>query len=309
MKKYLVILAATFLLAMTSCSSGGGGSDGGSSDDTPPPPASVNATGAWKGYYNSTVFREKFLTLIIQQSGNEITGTYSSSTGTTGSISGSVSGNNASFTITMTTPGCSGSFKGTGIINPEYDPVQMNFQYNGSGTCGGKESGTGILSNYFYQDPNLDQQQLISTGIYHSQTLPRDTVWQSFTAGVTGTLTEIDMGFYSPVSGHGQLQILDGEGISGTVLQTLTVTMFDYTDFEIAWLKWKNINVQVTAGHQYTFNLITTDAASLPTPNRVAINNGYDIMGYGIYSDPYPGGTSMQTGSDLLFRTCVRPES
>lgn len=130
-----------FLLLSTLAACGGGG--GG--DSATSPPASVNATGTWHGSYNSTVFGAQIMTLNIQQNGAALTGTYSSSTGATGSISGSVSGNTANVTITVTTPGCGGNFDGTGIIDTQTNPETMSFQYNGSSTCGGNESGTGNL--------------------------------------------------------------------------------------------------------------------------------------------------------------------
>lgn len=128
-----------FLLLATLAACGGG-------DSATPPSASVNATGTWHGSYNSTVFGAQTMTLNIQQNGSALTGTYSSSTGATGTISGSVSGNTASVTITVTTPGCGGHFDGTGIIDTQTNPDTMSFQYNGSSTCGGNESGTGNLT-------------------------------------------------------------------------------------------------------------------------------------------------------------------
>ena len=132
--------ALLLLTTLVSCGGGGGG------DSTPPPPVSVNATGTWHGSYNSTVSGAQTMTLNIQQNGDALTGTYSSSTGATGSISGSVSGSTASGIITVTTPGCAGNFDGTGIIDTQTNPNTMSFQYNGSSTCGGNESGTGILT-------------------------------------------------------------------------------------------------------------------------------------------------------------------
>ena len=128
--------AILLLMTLVSCGGGGGGAS----------PASVSATGTWRGSYNSTVFGAQTMTLDIQQNGAVVSGTYSSSTGATGSISGSVSGNTASVTILVTTPGCGGNFNGTGIIDTQTNPDTMSFQYNGSSTCGGNESGTGNLT-------------------------------------------------------------------------------------------------------------------------------------------------------------------
>lgn len=120
-----------------------------SGGDTPTEPFSVNATGTWRGSYNSSVYGSQTMTLNIQQSGAALTGTFSSSTGSLGQISGSVSGNTATVIITITTPGCSGSFDVTGIINTQPNSDTMSFHYNGSGACGSpaiQESGTGNLT-------------------------------------------------------------------------------------------------------------------------------------------------------------------
>ncbi len=140
MRKYLLILMCVIFI---SCGSSGGGGGGG--DDSTPPP-SVDSTGTWSGPYNSSIFGAESLTLNLQQNGSTVTGTYSSTTGALGTIAGTVSDNTANITITITTQGCSGSFDGTGIIDTQTDPDTMSFQYNGSSTCGGQESGTGNLT-------------------------------------------------------------------------------------------------------------------------------------------------------------------
>jgi hypothetical protein len=133
------LVYALFLLAiLTSCGDGDGG---GSST-----PAAVNATGIWYGPYSSSVFGAQNMMLNLVRNGDGLTGTYSSSTGATGSVSGSVSGTTANFTITLTTPGCGGSFEATGIIDIQPEPNTMSLQYSGSSTCGGNESGTGNLT-------------------------------------------------------------------------------------------------------------------------------------------------------------------
>lgn len=136
MKKLLFAL----LLATTLTACGG-------DDSTPSPTPSVNATGNWHGSYNSSISGVQTMRLNLQQNSASVTGTYSSSTGALGSVSGSVSEDIARVTITVTTPGCSGSFGGTGIIaTPQSGTATMIFSYSGSSTCGGQESGTGYLT-------------------------------------------------------------------------------------------------------------------------------------------------------------------
>ena len=149
--------------------------------------------------------------------------------------------------------------------------------------------------------PVVDQQQLVYNGGTSARTLPGYTVWQSFTAGITGTLTEIDMGFFNDMSGSAQLEILAGAGTGGAVLQTLTVPVVGITQPGVTWNAW-GVNVPVTAGSVYTFN-ITPNAATLPDPYGVAIGS----------NSPYAGGTmglndpsgSYTTSFDIVFRTYV----
>ena len=141
MKKLFVILAAMFLLVISSCGSGGGGG----SDNHSTSPTSVNATGTWRGSYDSTVSGKQTIELNIQQNGAKITGTYISSAGGTGTFSGSASGNEASLMITVKNPDCTGSLSGTGTIDTQTSPNKMSIQFNGSTACGGDESGTGSL--------------------------------------------------------------------------------------------------------------------------------------------------------------------
>ncbi|HZI21526.1 MAG TPA: hypothetical protein VFD76_03390 [Gemmatimonadales bacterium] len=147
----------------------------------------------------------------------------------------------------------------------------------------------------------LDQEQLVYDGGASARTLPGYSVWQSFTPGVSGTLTEIDMGFFNDMSGSGQLQVLSGDGSAGPVLQTLTVPVRGITQSPVTWNAWA-VSVSVTAGLRYTFRF-TPNAATLPDPYGVALGS----------SNPYPGGVmgtddpsgSYRTDFDAVFRTCL----
>ena len=177
MKKLVCVL---FLLTLLiSCGDGGGGDSS--------TPASVNATGTWFGSYNSTVFGAQTMALVLLRDGDGLTGTYYSSTGATGSISGSVSGNIASLKITLTTPGCGGSFDATGIIDIQPDPNTMSFQYSGSSACGGIESGTGNLTK---QAPVSIDATGTWNGPYNSTVFGAQTMTlniQQYVALITGT--------------------------------------------------------------------------------------------------------------------------
>jgi hypothetical protein len=133
-----------FLLFLLIACSGGGGGDGAG----PPAPPTVDATGTWRGPYTSTLAGSHIMTVNIKQTGATLTATYSSTAGVSlGSVTGTVSGDTINFTITVTTPGCSGSFVGDAVIDDtQPGPATMSIQYDGSSTCGGQESGTGNLT-------------------------------------------------------------------------------------------------------------------------------------------------------------------
>jgi hypothetical protein len=150
--------------------------------------------------------------------------------------------------------------------------------------------------------PGLDQQQRVYDGGTSARTLPGYTVWQSFTPSVSGTLTEIDMGFFNEMSGSGQLQVLSGDGTAGPVLQTLTVPVLGITRPGVTWNEW-TVSVPVFAGSLYTFKF-TPDAATLPDPYGVAIGAG-NPYARGVMGLDDPSG-SYRTDFDLVFRTFVR---
>jgi hypothetical protein len=142
MKGVFLAVLSILILFIAACGHGGG-------DNTLSP--SVNVTGTWSGPYNSSIFGAQFLTMNFQQNysfvGTIVNGTYSSSTGALGSFSGNLaSADTATFTMIVTTPGCSGSFVGIGIVDESHSPNTMSFSYNGSSTCGGQESETGNLT-------------------------------------------------------------------------------------------------------------------------------------------------------------------
>jgi len=144
-KKIACLIVASLLIG---CGGGGGGGEGGGSSPPPAPlPLSAIVAGRWLGSYTSSVSGMQSVTITLQQVGSSITGTYFSTSGGRGSISGSMSGDTISFTMTDTAPGCIGSFTGTGIVHvPSNGDLTQMFSFKGSTACGGPESGTGTLT-------------------------------------------------------------------------------------------------------------------------------------------------------------------
>ena len=156
------------------------------------------------------------------------------------------------------------------------------------------------------QADTLDQQQLLYDGGTSARTLPGYTVWQSFTVGLTGILTEIEMGFFNNMSGNGTLRIYSGQGTAGAMLETLTVPVIGITQPEVTWNDW-TVSVPIQAGLQYTFEL-TPNSATLPDPYGVAIGTGNPYAG-GLMGLNDPSGSYPLTDFDLVFRTWVSASS
>ena len=140
----------------------------------------------------------------------------------------------------------------------------------------------------------LDQQQLTSGAGFGAA-----TAWQSFTAGVSGNLTQLDLRISSPAgpatTTSATLSVYAGEGTSGTLLTTQAIVVSytagsnQYQQFPLATV------IPVVAGRQYTYLLQTVSPAYLSFDVSVATA-----------ASPYAGGIySVNSDQDLLFKTYV----
>lgn len=147
----------------------------------------------------------------------------------------------------------------------------------------------------------LDQEQLAYNGGMSARTLPGYTVWQSFTAGYTGTLSQIDMGFFNDMSGDGWLRIYQGRGTQGALLQMLPVSVIGITQPDPTWNRW-TVSAPVAAGIEYTFEF-EPNRNTLPDPYGVCLASPGPYGG-GLLGLNDPGGT-YETEFDMVFRTYV----
>ncbi|MBX7227911.1 MAG: hypothetical protein K1X55_17895, partial [Chitinophagales bacterium] len=147
---------------------------------------------------------------------------------------------------------------------------------------------------------DIDQSQLLSNAGTSARTLSGYSIFQTFKAGVTGTLTQIDIGFFNYINGSGVLKIYQGDGISGTVLFSQNVSVSCPSGsclipFDVG-------SIPIVAGETYTFHFIP--GVGIPDPY------GVQSMVPGNYSNGYfglidPSGT-YDTGFDMIFRTHVQ---
>jgi len=138
----------------------------------------------------------------------------------------------------------------TVIIKDDQPPVIINCpgsitQNTDLGKCGAT-----VAFSLPALPPSVDQQ---ITDIY-TGTVGADQ-WQSFTAGKTGSLTQIDLSHNGCISTSFNLTIYSGTGTGGTVLYSGS---FNFGSFCSSWFSVAipaGSQPQVTAGQTYTFRL------------------------------------------------------
>jgi hypothetical protein len=131
----------------------------------------------------------------------------------------------------------------------------------------------------------LDQQQT-TTGYAAGGT----SQWQSFTPGISGYLTKVELNISSPLGGQsspGTLRIYEGEGTGGALLATESITL-------TSGAAWKT----------YTFSSPALLESAVRYTLRITVpqvNISFIRFAGG---DPYPGGRySMGPEYDLVFKT------
>ncbi len=144
----------------------------------------------------------------------------------------------------------------------------------------------------------LDQSQLVYNGGTSARTLAGYSEWQSFTAGITGTMIRLDIGFFTLINGVGQLKIFSGSGTAGTLLWGQTVNVV--CGGGNCTLPF-NVSLPVIAGQVYTFQFIP--GAGMPDPYGIQISSPGPYAG-GVMAIVDPSGT-YPTGFDMVFKTYV----
>jgi hypothetical protein len=109
----------------------------------PSPPKTVarvaSFAGTWKGTYSSNLVEPMKVTLIFQQFGSTVTGTYLSANGAQGVMSGVLqAGGTATLQATQITPTCPGKFDMPATVNGH----SMTWKFIGQ-DCLGQENGSG----------------------------------------------------------------------------------------------------------------------------------------------------------------------
>jgi hypothetical protein len=164
----------------------------------------------------------------------------------------------------------------------------------------------------------LDQSQTTTSGL-EVTVAASEWVAQTFTAGITGNLDQVDLFLFrdgSPGDLTVQIQGVSGGVPSGSVLASTTVAQANVSDsFTFAWVSVPlSPPAPVTAGTQYAIVLSAPSGSVFPVGNIYAWNY--------VFGNPYSGGRvviSSTSGSswgdfafvfddaDTAFKTYVTP--
>ena len=141
----------------------------------------------------------------------------------------------------------------------------------------------------------IDQSQLLTNGGVSARNRPGYYEGQTFTAGATGLLCEIDLLMTNTMTGTGTLNIFSGSGISGTLLATESVNV--NVPSGSVWQYWTiSSPPSITSGSVYTFQFIPIQGGGLPDPYLIDLRD----------SNVYSGGYHLAFPQfDLTFRTYV----
>jgi len=161
--------------------------------------------------------------------------------------------------------------------------------------------------------PVLDQSQPLynyglpftipSIGMYNFP------IAQSFTAGMTGTLDIVQIGYNGSTEGKASfaMMIRDGDGLDGTILGGQSILGQTNLDTgEIVNLDVSTMGIRVAAGHQYTFEFIGFSGLGNSSERGPLFSNLNPYAGGRLYS---PVGYGDMPDWDLAFQTFVTPSS
>ncbi len=148
----------------------------------------------------------------------------------------------------------------------------------------------------------LDQFDTSYNAGLSARTLPGYSWFQTFTAGITGSLTRIDIGFFNYISGSGTLEVYEDTGITGNIIFSNQVNVSCPGN---GCLIPFQVNCNVVTGNSYTFRFIP--GIGIPDPFGVQqdyLNNYSGGEMYGVD----PSGT-YPFNMDLIFATYVKTET
>ncbi|HRH65724.1 MAG TPA: hypothetical protein PLU53_05470 [Bacteroidia bacterium] len=146
-----------------------------------------------------------------------------------------------------------------------------------------------------------DQYDTVYTAGISARTLPGYSWYQTFTAGLSGNLDRVDIGFFNFISGLGTLEIIEGAGIGGNVLYSSQVNVSCPSGNCLLPFA---VNCNVTSGSVYT--IFFSPGNGIPDPYGVQADASNSYPGGDLYLID-PSGT-YPFNLDLIFATYVKNE-
>jgi len=195
-------------------------------------------------------------------------------------ISGTPSGPGTSnYTVTLTGGGCSNVASGS--INVNSIPSALVISSTGSASLCTSGAVTLTATTQAVTDLSFTTSNIGTSGTNQ---------WQSFKPNITGALNAIQIKPNGCPSGNITLNIYSGVGTGGTLLNTQTVTISDCS----AFLGFNISALNLTAGNDYTFQLVTASNLSL-------------IGTYSGYGSYFSDGYGLNPPWRLIFITTMTP--
>jgi len=159
-----------------------------------------------------------------------------------------------------------------------------------------------ILTTLNAKSQTIDQFDTTYNAGLSSRTLPGYSWYQTFTAGITGNLTQIDIGFFNYISGIGTIEVYEDTGITGNMIYAGQVNVFCPGN---ACMLPFQVNCNVVVGNSYTFHFIP--GIGMPDPFGVQQDFTNSYIGGEMFTID-PSGT-YPFNMDLVFATYVKSET
>ena len=215
-------------------------------------PPTVDVTGTWNGIYSSSLVSSAQLTLILTQNGSTVSGTYTSSVGGVGTVSGNVESNTINnFVLTLTNPTCKGSFSGTAVVKGD----TINFDFTGSDCWGTHTNGHGTVmrntilpasDSIYIKIKLLNIPQTLTFNQSHVKTNHDEYVWGIFfntdgndTTGLFGFDIEVSIRHIKRDAAPFQASIINGT--QPMILEWVK----DSINYYIGYIKHTNFSVRI----------------------------------------------------------------
>ena len=145
----------------------------------------------------------------------------------------------------------------------------------------------------------IDQLDTSYNGGMSARTLPGYSWYQTITAGVSGNMDRIDIGFFNSISATGFLELYEGAGRAGNLIYT---KHYNVNCPGGGCMIPFQVNCPIIAGSSYTFHFIPDSGFTDPYGVQVDGTNSYP-GGEAYIIDPsgtYP------LSADFIFRTYVK---